>query len=378
MNDSFRQPLKAVLILSCLLATPVLAEEEHGGEHEEGEENEALVLDATAREKAGVTTETITRHTLKDTITVPAEVVLNAYETTKISPRITSQIVRRLARLGDHVKKGQPLVTLSSVAMADAQGALIVAAREWQRVRNLGKGAVSEKRYTEAQVSQQLQLSRVLAYGMSRESADRLMASRDATLATGEFDLLSPQSGTVLMDDFIVGELIEPGRVLFTISDESRLWVEAQILSNQLGRIKPGYPATVAVAKTRYLEGRVVQIHHRLDETTRTQGVRIEIVNVDDALHPGQFAEVTIATGDSAPVISVPADAITLNQGAPVVFVLEDGNEFHPRMVKPGERAGDRIIIQEGLEEGDIIASQGVFHLKSLMLKSTLGEGHGH
>ena len=67
------------------------------------------------------------------------------------------------------------LVTLSSVLMADAQGQLIVAAVEWQRVEELGIDVVSERRFTEAQVGHQLAMAKVIAYGMTQGQAQALI-----------------------------------------------------------------------------------------------------------------------------------------------------------------------------------------------------------
>ena len=328
-----------ITILLFLTATSALAETGHD------EEAGGLELDAAEREAAGIVTERISKSPLREVITMPAEITLNAYRTSKVSPRITAQVMQRHIRLGDLVSKGKSLVTLSSVSMAEAQGSLIVTTREWHRVKQLGKSAVSEKRYTEAQVAQQLALSRVFAYGMGKSQADRLMQSGDATLATGEFDLVAMQDGTVLQDDFIIGELIEPGRVLFTISDESSLWVEAKTFTDQLKNVSIGHAASVSVNKIVWIKGKVVQIHHRLDEATRTQGLRIEIANEKDDLHPGQFAEVQLTVGQSMPVISVPSQAITLINGDPTVFKLEDGHEFHPEIVKTGDTIGERTIV---------------------------------
>ncbi len=365
------------ILLMLALSAPSYAEEEHGGEHGE-EEGDAIELDAAEQKAAGIVTETIHNAPLNELITVPAEIMLNAYNTSRVTPRITAQVVERHARLGDSVKSGSPLVTLSSVAMAQAQGTLIVAAREWQRVKKLGKSAVSAKRYTEAQVAQQLALSRVLAYGMGQSQANKLVGSGNASLATGEFGLLAPQNGTVLADDFIVGELIDPGRILFTISNESSLWVEAKMLASQLDNVNIGNVAQVSVNKNSWVTGKIVQIHHRLDETTRTQGLRIEIPNLNDSFHPGQFAEARVTTGHSTPVLSVPSDSMTLINGSSTIFLLEDGHEFHPQAIETGETMGDRTVVLSGLSVGDIVAIKGVFYLKSMMLKSTLGEGHGH
>jgi cobalt-zinc-cadmium efflux system membrane fusion protein len=357
-------------LLLCL-AWPLFAQDDD--DHEE-EEIEFVEMTAAEMTEVGVRTGPVAFRTLSEQIRMPAEVVVNAYESANVTTRITAQVVARHAKLGDLVEVGQPLATLSSVEMAEAQGTLILADSEWQRVKSLGKKAVSERRYTEAQIASRQALSRVLAYGMTEAEANRLLASGDAALATGEFDLLVPQHGTILSDNFIVGELIEPGRVLFRISDESTLWVEASTVPTDLTEYEIGAPARIAHGAGHWIEGRVVQLHHQLDETTRRQGIRIEVDNNDDHLHPGQFVEAEISGGDGPTVLAIPDDAITLLKGTTTVFKLEEGRELHPRQVETGIAAGGWTEIRGGLSEGDEIAIDGVFHLKSLMLKSSIGD----
>ena len=364
---------------------PAFAAGGHGDEghaeggHEEGghEEEGALEMDAARRAAQGVVTARAERRALADVITAPAEVVINLYRSAQVTPRIAAQVIARHARLGDSVTTGQPLVTLSSVEMAEAQGQLLVADREWKRVRKLGRKVVSERRYIEAQVTRQQAWARVLAYGMTRAQIKALLAEGDASRATGSFDLISPQDGTVISDNFIVGELAEPGTVLFEISDESVLWVEAKLNPEDAGRVAIGAPARIKAGDGGWLQGKVVQRHHRLDETTRTQAIRIEVDNRDDRLHPGQFVEAAIQSGKAAPVVAVPTGAVVLFQGSPTVFKVE-GDELHPQPVETGVTRAGYTEIKAGLAEGEEIVVKGAFLIKSLLLKSQMGEGHAH
>lgn len=365
-----------VICLILILNSPLALAEEAHDEDEGSVETGALTLSAEDRNEAGISSDAVTVRALNETLRLPAEVIVNAYQSARITPRIVAQVVQRHVRLGDHVITGQALLTLSSVGMAEAEGNLIIADREWQRVKSLGQQAVSERRYTEAQVAQQQALAKVLAYGMTESQASELLKSGDATKATGQFDLLAPIAGTVLRDDFIVGELIEPGRILFEISDESALWIEARTFPNTLSGIEIGAPAKVSVNGTDWIDGMVVQFHHQLDETTRTQAVRIEVQNTSDQLHPGQFVEAEIVTASTSPVLAVPNESLALLKGVPAVFKLEDGRKFLVVNVETGATIGGWTVIQGGLEAGDVIATSGVFHLKSMLLKSSLGEGH--
>lgn len=363
-------------MLALAVSTGVTAQEDEHG-HEE-EESSVVEMSVDERLAAGIDTAKAGLRGLSGLVKMPAEVVVNAYKSTSVTTRISAQVIARHARLGDIVRPSQALVTLSSVEMAEAQGDFVIADREWQRVRELGKAAVSERRHTEAEIARRQALSRILAYGMTSDQADDLLAAGASALATGEFKLLAPQEGTILSDAFVVGELINPGRVLFNISDETTLWVEASTVPSDLTEFKVGAPARIAHGEGHWISGRVVQLHHQLDETTRRQGLRIEVDNTDDHLHPGQFVEAEISTGEGPSVLAVPSEAITLIKGVPTVFLLEEGHEFHSQPVETGTSSGGWTEIRGGLNEGDEIAVTGVFHVKSLLLKSSLGEGHGH
>jgi len=361
----------ALLALAC--SVPVLAQEdEHGHE----EETNVVEMTAAERSTARISIATVVLRGLSDQVRMPAEVVINAYQSASVTTRVTAEVIARHVRLGDVVDPGQELATLSSVAMAEAQGEYVIADREWQRVRGLGKAAVSERRYIEAEIARRQALSKILAYGMTDDQADHLLAAGAAALAIGEFKLLAPRHGTILSDQFVVGELIEPGRVLFNISDESTLWVEASTVPSDLTHFEIGAPARIAHGDDHWIVGRVVQLHHQLDETTRRQGLRIEVDNSDDHLHPGQFVEAEISTGEGPAVLAVPSEAITLIKGLPTVFVLEEDHEFHPQAIETGVVSGGWTEIRSGLSDGDELAVTGVFHIKSLLLKSSIGDEH--
>ncbi|HEB57454.1 MAG TPA: efflux RND transporter periplasmic adaptor subunit [Gammaproteobacteria bacterium] len=338
-------------------------------EHADG----LLKMDAATRQAQGIRTARVKRHALSDLVRAPGEVSINIYRSAQVTPRISAQVIKRHAVLGDEVTKGQRLVTLSSVDMADAQGALLVSDREWRRVKKLGRKVVSERRYVAAQVARQQAYARVLAYGMNKTQIIALLKQMDASRATGAFDLFSPQAGTIIDDNFIVGELAEPGRLLFEISDESLLWVEAQLSPEDAVRIKRGVSASVSVDGKTWIKGRVIQRHHKLNETTRTQSIRIEVANVGDMLHPGQFVQTVVQTGDAAPVVAVEQTAVILMQGSPTVFKVE-GDELLPMPVETGRTRSGFTEIRAGLAVGDEVVIKGAFLLKSLALKSQIGD----
>lgn len=369
--------LWVVLPLSLQAAEDEHGDDDHGAEQGAAHEEEGGVhLTPEQMEMAGVEIEILQPRNVVSVVRAPGEIQLNAYATTVVSLRIAAQVVERQARLGDTIDKGQALVTLSSVEMAKAQGELLVAEREWARVKKLGRDVVSEQRYTEARVAREQARARVRAYGMPEEAIKELLASGKAELADGHFQLLAPQDGTVIRDDFIVGELAEPGRVLFEISDESVLWVEARLTPDEAAQIRVNARATMEV-NGREIEGRVIQVHHALDEDTRTLGVRIEIPNPDDRLHPGLFVQAHIEGTNSEQALAIPGDAVMRSpDGDWQVFVEKEPGEFEPHEVEIVRTAPEFSVI-EGLDPGARVVTRGAFFIQSELAKAGF-EIHNH
>lgn len=345
------------------------------GSEEEGEEEDKGYIKMTAEERAEKNVESIflAPRQLSEDIIVPGEVTANRYRTIKVAPRISAQIIARNVVRGQEVETGAPLVTLSSVDMADAQGALLISDTEWRRVRDLGRAVVSEKRFLEAQVARQQAYAKLLSYGMAEREIQDMLEKGDAGRATGEFVLFATQGGTVVRDDFTVGEFIEPGGLLVEISDESTVWAEARLSPEQAGLVEEGASARVRASADHWKNGTVVQLQHALDITTRTLMARVEVDNEDDDLHGGQFVEVAITTGASKKLLAVPQASMFLLNGAPAVFRV-DGDVIHPVPIETGASAGDWIEIKNGVSAGDEIVTTQTFLLKSLILKSKIGD----
>ena len=348
--------------------------DDHG--HGHGVEADHAELNEQQKSFAGIETIVVTKQRLPELIAAPGEVVVNSYRTTAVTPRVSAQVIKRHARLGDHVKKGQALLTLSSVEMAEAQGALLEAEIERSRVNKLGRKVVSEKRFIAAQIAYQKAYSQVNAYGMTNSQIDKLVKEGDAAKANGQFQLLSFQDGTVISDDFVIGQIVEPGALLMQVTDESRLWIEARLPAGSAEAIKVGGRSTVILGSSD-IDGKVVQIHHLLDEVTRTQAVYVEVENPNHQLHPGQFVSVGIDSTHVGEGIAVPTEAVLRNnKGEWRVFVETEPGRFEPQIVNFLSSRGDQVVI-EGVEEGTRIVGRGAFFVQSEMAKSAF-DTHNH
>jgi membrane fusion protein, heavy metal efflux system len=344
-------------------------EEEGGSEEGHDEADPELVeLSRESQQIANIETRTLKLQPVPEIVRAPGEIQLNAYRSARVSTRIPAQVVSRMAELGDVVEEGMPLVLLTSVEMAEAQGALQIAAREWYRVRELGKSVVGEARYIEARVAFQQAQSKLQAYGMTETQVDQFLRGRDE-LPLGQFRLLSSVAGTIIEDDFVVGQYVETGTALFMITDESSVWAEATVQSSAARGIEPGEPARVRIGKKWYT-GKVVQKHHRLDQRTRTMSVRVELeIDEGHSPHPGEFVEVAIETDQGEPGLLVPEHALNRNnKGEWVVFVEEAQGKYRQVDVQRLKELSGKVQIS-GIEPGTSIVTEGAFYLNSEIAK---------
>ncbi|MEE9451692.1 MAG: efflux RND transporter periplasmic adaptor subunit, partial [Gammaproteobacteria bacterium] len=305
-----------------------------------------------------------------------AEVELNEDLSVVIAPRIEAQVLKRFVQVGDYVKEGQPLVTLTSVSMMDAQSNFILAVQEWERVKELGKKAVSAKRYQGAEIAFKQAYGKLRAYGMLDEQIKALLTEGDIPQAIGEFTLLAPRKGRIFKSDFTEGAMIDAGVLLFQIVDESTLWVDARLSNEQAAGVKPGYGVIVFSHDTE-LAGKVLQRHHQLDEVTRTQIIRIEVPNPQDLLHPGEFVNVKINIGETSLLLALPEEAVLpINDGEWVVYSEVKPDLFKQFKVTIKEVVNEMMAV-EGVESGMNFVVEGAFFVHSELIKSGF-EPHDH
>lgn len=356
------------------------AEEGHSeeGHEEEGheEESEAGVVELSAEsiEAAGIEVGILMLQPFTNVVTAPGEVQLNQYTSAEVTPLIDSVVVERHARLGDAVETGQRLATLASVEVAKAQGELRIAAGEWRRARNLGQSAVGAKRYTQAEVAYEQARLVLSAYGLDKKQVDQV-ATQAFKGTLGQFQLNAPLPGTILRDDFRVGQRIEAGEKLFLIADESQIWIKANLSPIQAQLIRVGVAVRVKMGG-HWHNGEVIQKHHLLDEGTRTVPIRISVIPDGEHHHAGEFVTVSIDLSSSSnsedisKSLVIPESGLMQNDAQNwTVFVQVKPGHFRQSVVTRGMTRGALVAIT-GLSEGASVVTDGAFFLASELAKS--------
>jgi membrane fusion protein, heavy metal efflux system len=370
-----------ILLLTTLLVSPFylplyaqdvhLDHDEDLHDEEENEEEESLLSLAEASMRmAGIRVEELHLQKLSNFIVAPGEVQLDQYRSAEVTSPVDALVVKRNVTLGEEVEVGQSLLTLASVEVASAQGELSIAATEWRRLMALGEAAVGAQRYIQAEVAYEQARLKLMTYGLDSGQIEQI-ANRDRTLPLGNFDLVAPVQGTVLSDDFRVGQWVALGESLFVIADESLIWVEVSLSPGQAGSVQVDMPAHVEI-DGHWHEGVVIQKHHMLNEQTRTVPVRIALELAEEHHHAGEFVQVSIAveSEDGVSAMVVPESALAIGgDGDWTVFVEEEPGSFLQIEVERGQAWGNLVPIY-GIEEGTRVVVDGAFFLAAELAKS--------
>jgi RND family efflux transporter MFP subunit len=260
---------------------------------------------------------------------------------------------------GQQVRKGQPILALYSPELLATQ-------EEFLRAR----AAAAEFSHSS--------LPEVRSGGedLLRAARRRLElfdapASLIATLEkTGKpqrtVSLFAPVSGYVTAKEVFEGQEIEPGMELFTITDLSRAWVEAEFYENEAHLLRIGQKARVSLPFDPHVlrEGRVTYIYPTLDPASRTLKVRLEFANPDLALKPGMYADIQ-ADLDSHEGIVVPDSSLIDTGDRQIVFVQRQDGLFEPRQVHIMTRSGGEVLVLQGVEEGETVVIRANFLIDS-------------
>jgi Cu(I)/Ag(I) efflux system membrane fusion protein len=274
----------------------------------------------------------------------------------QVQPRAEGWIEGLAVRaVGETVEKGQLLFTLYSPMLESAQQEYLDA----QRIGN--RDLVDASR------------ERLRALGLDAGAADRLAR---AGHATGRVPFHAPIGGVVTELGVREGAMVSPNMMVLTITGLGSLWVIAQVPESQSGWVRPGTAAEITLPSLpgQQLSGRVDYVYPELDMETRTLRARIVLDGAGSGLRPNMLANVALVGEAGAPAVMIPRNALIRSGGEERVVVALGEGRFVPRRVVAGAESGDRIVIREGLADGERVVIAGQFLIDSeANLRSGLG-----
>ena len=272
---------------------------------------------------------------------------------------------------GDLVKKDEVVFTIEpetyqaavdqKIAQRDsAQAALTNADFQLQRATELLRTNTGTRQTYDQRTSEQLQAKANLE--------DAKAQLRDAEIQLSYTEIKSPIEGRIGRAAVSPGNLVSPDSgVLATVVSESPIRVLFPVTQRELLEAKRnasiGDPPVVRLKLadgSLYKEkGELDFIDITVDPKTDGQIVRATFDNKDNLLTDGQTVRVLIEDNKPKTVVTVPQQAIALDQTGPYLFTVDDKNVVHLQRVKTGTVRNGQLVITEGLKPGEKVVVQG-------------------
>ena len=292
------------------------------------------------------------------------------------------RIIALYAEIGDDVKKGQTLFTIDSPDLLQAESTLIAAAgvlelttRNLARLRELYKTlAVSQRDLDQGQSDQQtaegnLRAARdaVRIFGKNDSEIDRIIANRsaDPTLVVP-----SPINGRITARNAAPGLFVQPANPPppYVVADVNTMWMLANVTENDSPAFRVGQQVQVKLGAFpgRVFDGKITTIGAIVDPSTRRVLVRSEISDPQHELRSGMFANFVISLGPPVRSPGIPSDGVVREgDGTMTVWVTADRRRFTKRTVKIGELHDGYRQILEGVQVGELFATEGALFLSN-------------
>jgi RND family efflux transporter MFP subunit len=349
-----------------------------GGSNEEPVE---ILLTPASVRRAGIKTARVSAATITSTVTVPATVTSNAYRDTKVNALVGGIVRDVRPELGAAVMRGATLAVVFSVELAGAQmkylstSAMLEADHQklerTTRLVEIGAASRQELEETRAvhaghETEVAAARQRLLLLGLSGEQVLQL---RDASQVVSEVLVRAPGNGVVIGRTVNAGQVVTAGQELFTVTDLGTVWVIGDLYEKDFAAVRVDAPATVIVTTSpaRPVRGRVAYVDPRVDPTTRTAKVRVEVPNPEGRLRLGMYVNITLELPGGGQATLVPRSAVQSIGERSVVYIAANGEEgrFTERTVKLGRAVAESVEVVEGVKPGDRVVTEGSFLLRA-------------
>lgn len=336
-----------------------------------------IIVSARQVQSLGITTATLPNKPSGEVSGLPAQVVIPGNQLYVVSTPLPALIEQILVGVGDSVKKGQPIASLQSPALAEAQRDLLqafvqrqLAQENLKRDESLYKdGIISESRYrttrglsleSSAAFSERKQMLRLS--GMSDSAIAQLQSGNNlSSLLT----ITSPIDGVVLEKNANAGQRLDAAVPIFKIARIDPLALEIQAPLSVTRDLNLGASITIPAYAA---SGKLTAIGRSLTGANQTVLLRGLILQGAENLRPGQFVEASISTSArTSAQWEIPNSAISRIAGRTLVFI-ETPKGFRAQDIKILSEGAQNTVISGALKLNEKIAVHGVSALKSSMM----------
>jgi len=306
---------------------------------------------------------------------------------TEVRARVGGILLKRNYIEGSQVKEGDILFEIDSAQykvaldravanMAQVEANLKNAQTDWERKEKLAQDKiVSQKSLDDARATLD---SYKAAYLQAKAEVDAAQLNLDYTKVT------APISGVTSMETQSEGSLITANGQLTTITQLDPIYVIFSASENEImsfanmvekGLIRNPRNESEIYAKIRFSndeeykeEGKINFINPSIDENTGTIKLRAVFNNAEQKLRPGQFVRLVMEGLTRINALLVPQEAVMQSGSGSYVYRINNDGKIESVQINTGLIAPDGSwIIDDGLNAGDIIVTEGLMKLRAGM-----------
>jgi RND family efflux transporter MFP subunit len=307
----------------------------------------------------------VDREDLYKDITIPAE--FRPYNEVDVHAKVSGYVKQINVDIGDKVRPGELLAVLELPELQDELDHAIAAQQR----------AAAEFKDVHLSYTRMIEVNKDHPNLIAQQDLDTAEA-KDATaqgaLAGAKSDvqryqtlwsytkITAPFGGVITKRYADPGALIQAGTAsqtqampLVRLSDNNLLRLDFPVSVDYVRGIKLNAPVDVKVdsLENRSYEGKIARFSNRIDDSTRTMIVEMEVPNPTLELLPGMYANVTLKVDQRAHALAIPVEAVP--PGGKSVLLVNAAHQVEERAVKLGIETPSKYEVLSGLREGDLV-----------------------
>ncbi len=371
-----RKMIAGTIILFCLLPTatynPVSAHDGHdeAGAKGSGSSSTTFLVEKETQFLFSIQTQKIGTGDFTESSVLLGTVTAAPQGRAVIQSPQAGKIVSLRVTPGQRVGKGQVVAVIEQQVDAGTQISIIsqsntvnaefeAAKAQYERLKAI-EDIAAKKDITEAKARY--------------ESARKNKALFDAntgknTGSTKAITLTSPVSGVVGTFNYAIGAVVSGGETLFEITNLDQVFVEAQVFTADVSKLKTATMfTTTSATDTSIFKLKMVNTAQSVNTGNQSQKVVFELINPKGQFKIGENINVRMTGNNIVRQVVIPNDAITEVNGKPAIFIKDKAEQYSISFIVKGESNDKSTVIIKGTEDGERVVTANVYQMKMMYL----------
>jgi cobalt-zinc-cadmium efflux system membrane fusion protein len=332
-------------------------------------------LRLSASQLASLTVQQVSDLSFRSEQIADGRIALNSDTSTQVFSPYSGRVIRVLAGIGEHVKRGAPLFSIEASEFAQTQSDLLNATSQLKLARlgeerrhaafdskggSLQDWQLAQADLASAQTALDSARNRLRIFG---QSGEQIAALEHAQAADPVTNVVAPIDGVVTDRQIGPGQYLQSGSSIpvYTIGDLATVWLVAEVRETDAPLIEIGQEVEVRVLALpdRLFTAKLTAVSSAVDPVTHRVPVRATIANADGKLKPQMFASFSIITSGASQALAVPEEAVVREGDSARVWVVQSNNDLALRQIHTGRISKGMVEVLDGLKPGERVVTRG-------------------